>query len=140
MKDRNRSSGTVRFFAVIRDHQGRTAMTLDHARGSNSDDAAMPSVAVDHQAVGFAQGSVFGEALLDGVDNPALFFLTFTVEFVEAIGDFLGAGSVFCAEKIDHLAGDVHSSGSVDSRRDAESDLARAERLASQAGNLEQGL
>ena len=51
-------------------------IALDHARGRNADDAAMPAFAIDHDAVGLAQGGIAADALFHRAQNAAFFFLT----------------------------------------------------------------
>ena len=91
VKCANGSARAVRFFAVARDHQRRTAITFDHARGGNSDHSAMPAVAVDDQAERIAAALALLEARVDRFEDPAFFCLALAVELVEFVGDLTGA-------------------------------------------------
>ena len=68
-------------------------VALDHACGRNADDAAMPTFAIDHDAVGLAQRRIAADALFDGAQNAALFFLPIGVEAVELSGQQTGCAS-----------------------------------------------
>src|SRR5690348_7137410 len=132
MKCCNGSPRAVRFFAIARHDQSGPAIALDHPGCRDANDATMPAVAVDHHAVSFPQGGIFRETLLDGIDNSAFLLLALAVELVETLGNVFRAGSVFCAEEIDYLAGDVHTASSIDTWRNAKRDFSGAERLAAE--------
>src|SRR5271165_5355031 len=76
----------VGFVAIAGNHQRGTAITLDYARGRNSDHSPVPSVAVDHQAEGIEQRGFLLESRIDGIENSALLCLTVAVELVKLVG------------------------------------------------------
>src|ERR1700746_3385832 len=87
MKSWNRSSRTMRLFAVTRDDQCRTAVAFyDPSRG-NSDHAAMPAVSLYHHAERLAQRGVTRQSFINLLHNAPLFFLALAVEFVEPGGN-----------------------------------------------------
>src|SRR5580704_4039671 len=79
MKRTNRTSGTKRLVAVARNYDGRPVVALDDTSRGDADHAAMPPLAIDHNAVGFAQRRIASHALLDQAQNPPLFFLALGV-------------------------------------------------------------
>src|SRR5258707_527781 len=126
MKRGNRAAGAVRFFSVLRYHYRRAAIALDHSRRGNTNHAAMPALAVNHHAKRVTQGCVISKLLLNGFHDAAFFFLALSVEFVETLCDFASLRPVLGAEKIDHIAGDVHAPSGVDSRSVAKGNFAGA--------------
>src|SRR5882672_9464182 len=100
MEGSDGAAGAVGFSAIVRKHQRRASVALDYTRGRDADDAAMPTVAVDHHAIRVVQRWFLFEAGLDGLQNTAFFFLALAVELIEAPGDFAGALRVFHAEKL----------------------------------------
>src|ERR1039457_1837677 len=72
----------VRYLAVAGDDKRRPAVALDHARGRDADDAAVPAIAVNHHAEGIAQSGVFFNASLNSLHDSPLFFLPLGVELV----------------------------------------------------------
>src|SRR5215470_16944867 len=123
MKLGNGPPGAVGFLAVTRNHQRWPAVAFDDAGCGDANHSAMPAVAIDHHAVRIAQGSFVAEALLDRIQHPALLLLAFAVQLVEPYGDLTRLGGIFRAEKIDHIARNIHPPGCVDSGSDAEGDF-----------------
>src|SRR5215469_9400557 len=111
--------------AIVGEYQGRAAVALNHASRRDADDAAVPSLAINHDAVCIAEFRFLFEALRDGLENSALFFLALAVELVEATGDFFRAYGIFHAEELYNVTGNVHAAGGVQTRRDAESNSRR---------------
>src|SRR6266496_1296862 len=140
MKRGNRSSGPVCLLAIHRDHQRRTPISLDDARCSDPNDAAMPAVAINHHAKGIAQNCVVGYTFFNRIHNAAFFFLALAVELVEPLGYFASLGCIFCAEQINDVTSNIHAAGGIDARRNSKCDLARTQRLPTQPRSFEQRL
>src|SRR5579871_1659983 len=123
MKSADRASGAERFIPLARDHYCRTVVALDNSRSGNANDAAMPSVAVDDDAVGVTQRGLGSEALFDRAQDSAFFFLPIGVELIELGRKFPRPGRIFHAEQFDDIASDVHAACGIDARSNAESDF-----------------
>src|SRR5580698_5692801 len=100
----------------------------------------MPTVTVDHQAEGIEQRGLFFEARMDGIENSALFGLTLSVELIELAGDLAGARGVFHAKEFDHVAGNIHAAGGIDSRSNAKSNFTGCKRPTGYLRDFEQRL
>src|SRR5258708_39869545 len=103
-------------------------VTLNHACGRNANHAAMPALAVDHDAVGLAQSGIAVDAIVDCAQDSAFLFLALGVEPVKFAGQSPGARDILFAEQIDHSASYIHASGSIDAGSDAERNFGGAER------------
>src|SRR5580704_1427645 len=123
-----------------RNHQGWTPVALHHPGGSDADYAAVPALAIDHDAESFAQSRIFFETHCDRLQNSALFFLTVAVQLVEAIGNFARPRWIFYAEKLDHVPGYIHTPGGVDAGRDAERNFSGGKRPAAELRKFKQRL
>src|SRR5437870_5571447 len=65
--------GTMCFIPVTRNHQRRSSIAFHHSCSSNSDDAAVPAVTIDHDAEGLAQRWILLEAMFNFLENdPSL--------------------------------------------------------------------
>src|SRR5215475_8689998 len=82
MKGGNRPAGAMRLVAIARNYQRRAPVALDHTRGGDANDSAMPSLPIDHHTERISQPSIFGEALIDRLEYAPFFFLTFAVQLV----------------------------------------------------------
>ena len=58
----------------------------DHARRRNADDAAVPALAIDHDAVGLAQRGIAADTFVDRAQNSPLFFLAICIEAIKFSG------------------------------------------------------
>src|SRR5215475_9170003 len=105
------------------EHQRRPSVALDHTSRRDADDATMPPVAVDHDAMRVAEIGLLFKARLDGLKDAALFFLAVTVELIESTGNLPRPSRFPDAEKLDDIAGHIHPSGGVQARCDAEGNL-----------------
>ena len=103
----NGAAGPECFFTFTRDHDCGTV------------------IAFEHSGCGDAEGRIGAETLFDCGQDFAFFLLTVGVETIEFGGEFAGADSILHAEQFDHVAGHVHASGGVDTRRDSEGHLGR---------------
>src|SRR5215469_17441393 len=103
MKRPDGATRTMSLALIVRDDQRRTAVALHHPCGRDANDAPVPALAINHDAVGIAQQWLLREALLDGQQNPALGFLSLGIELVEPEGDLAGAPGIFHAEEFDHV-------------------------------------
>ncbi len=140
MESADGSARTVSLFAIAGNHQRRTAVAFDYASRRDSDDSAMPAVTVDHQAEGIQQRGLLFEARIDGFDNSAFFGLAIGVELIELVCDLASARRVFHAEEFDHVAGNIHAAGGVNSWRYAKSNFTRGEWSANDLCDFEQSL
>ena len=86
MKARDRAAGAVGLAAFERDHHRRTPHTVDHARGQNADDAAMPPFSFDHDAAARLEARFFPQPALYLVEHGGFGLLTFAVQAVELGG------------------------------------------------------
>jgi hypothetical protein len=141
VKRRNGAPRPVGLAVLARQHQRRAAITLDDARGRDSDHAAVPSVAVQHQAKGVAQVGRLRHAFFDRRQDALLFLLAVAVELVQAGSDGARPLRVLDAEQFDDVLGDVHAAGGVQARGHAKGHIARSQRLsARQRRRLQQSL
>src|SRR5207245_4189975 len=108
------------------DYRG-AAVALDHACRSDADHAAVPAIPINHDAERVAKRGLLLETRFDLFQNSAFLFLALSVEFVEAHGKFTSARWVLHAEEFDDVAGHVHASSRIESRRDAECDFPRGQ-------------
>ena len=58
MERANRAAGAESFGAIARNHQRGTVVALHDSRRGDTDDAAMPAISVDNNAVGVAQRGI----------------------------------------------------------------------------------
>src|ERR1700683_3014176 len=86
MKGVNRAHGAESFFAFARDNNRRPMVAFDHARGRDADHAAVPALAINHDAISFAQRGIAAYAFFHRTQDSPLFFLTGGVERVELGG------------------------------------------------------
>src|SRR5437879_13285767 len=106
--------GTMCFIPVTRNHQRRSSIAFHHSCSSNSDDAAVPAVTIDHDAEGLAQRWILLEAMFNFLENAAFFFLAFTIELIQAGCNLASPARVFHAVKLyyvwrpDHVPGALH--------------------------------
>src|SRR5271157_3425591 len=101
----------------------------------------MPGLAIEHHAICFAQCRLVFQTPLDAFHYAALFILTIRVQLVEPAGDCSGAVNVFFVEKIDHIAGDIHTPSCVEARNDAKRDLGCGQSATvAKLGNLKESL
>src|SRR5215469_16649172 len=128
MKRPDRAAGAEGFVSLARDHHGRTVVALDDPSRGDADDAAMPSVAVDDDAIGITQCGLSGEALFNAAQDSTFLFLAVRVELIELGRKFSRPGWIFHAEKFNDIASNVHPSGGVDPRSDAKADFAGGRR------------
>src|ERR1043166_2596071 len=61
----NRTARAEGFVALARDNERWAVVALDNARRRNADDAAIPAVTIDHDAVGLTQRGITRESFLD---------------------------------------------------------------------------
>src|SRR6266849_9724809 len=120
MERRNRSSRAVRFVSFTRDDERWPPVAFHHPRSGNANHTAMPAFAVHDHAIGFAQRRLFLKPTKNAVHDAPLFLLTLGIQLIKPARYLSGTLHVFLVEKIDHVARDVHASGSVQARRDAE--------------------
>src|SRR6185437_15137172 len=113
----------MRLFSVFGDHQRRAAIALDHASSGDSDHATVPTFAIHHNTESLAQSRSFFESLIDGFKNAAFFFLTLAVQLVEPVRNLYSPHWIFHAEQLNHVPRNVHASGGIDARRNAEGDF-----------------
>ena len=57
-------------------------IALNHTRGRDPNDTAMPALAIDHDAVRFIQRRIAGYAFFDGLHDAPFFFLPLGIEAV----------------------------------------------------------
>src|SRR5258708_37961460 len=98
MKCANGTAGTESFRAFARDDQGRPMITLDHTRGGDANDAAVPAFAIDHNAIGLAQCGVAADALVYSADDAAFFLLALGIEPIKLPGQKAGSIRIFRVE------------------------------------------
>src|SRR5215472_11936536 len=124
MKSADRAARAERFVSLAGDHHGRTVVALDDASRSDADDAAMPPIAIDDDAVGVTQCGLSGEALFNATKDPAFLFLAVGVELIELRRQLPRPGRVFHAEKFDDIASNIHPASGINPRGNAEADFA----------------
>src|SRR5260370_36760732 len=85
MKAGNGASGTIGLagFSIARQDQSGTSIALDHSGGNNSNHAAVPAVAIEHQAVRLALCGIAIATLLSFFTNSCLFALPLVVALVQ---------------------------------------------------------
>src|SRR5437868_6221552 len=130
MESGKTAARAVSFVSRARDDQCRAAITFHHAGGDDSDDPAVPAVAIKHQAVRLAQSRVGIERLLDFRNRARLFLLALQIQLLQPGSNFAGANWIGYGEKLNDVAGDVHASGGVDAWGDAKRDVSGRNRPA----------
>jgi hypothetical protein len=110
----------------VSEHQRGLAGALNDARGEDADDAAVPAVSVDDETAGLVE-VVLVELLEDFGQGGGLGGAALDVQLFELLGDGLGAAGIFGGEELDDFGSDVHASGGVDARAEAEADVNRRE-------------
>src|SRR5579862_367336 len=95
MEGTHRTDRTMRFLAIARDDEGWTPVSLHDSCSSNTDHAAMPRLAVYHDAVSLPQPRFVFKALQNTLHDAPLFFLALGIENVQALGDFSRAAHIF---------------------------------------------
>src|SRR2546427_989966 len=133
----NGTSRTVGFVTIARNYQRWPAITLDNPRGSDADHSAVPSFSVNDYAESIVQRWFLGETGIDSIQNAALFFLTLSIEQVQAVGDLFRPRGIFHTEKFDYVASYVHASCRVQTRGDAKCDFSRGQRSSTDLRDLE---
>jgi len=117
------AAGAVSDTVFNADDNGGLRGALDDARGEDADDAAVPAFAVDDEEAVGGEG-VFGcEAFFDDGEGGGFGVAALTVEALELGGQICGAVRVARGEELDDFGCDVHASGGVDARCDAEGDV-----------------
>src|SRR5262249_45361562 len=130
MKSLYGSPGSIRLIFLAGDNQYGTTMFFHDARRGNPDHAPVPAFAVDDNAKRIANCRFFREPLFDAFDEAALFVLPLGIELIEPPRDLPRAVGVFDTEQFDYVAGSVHATGGVETRRDAEANFGGGERAA----------
>ena len=102
---------------------------LDHARGEDADDAAMPAVAVDDEQAAGGKFGVLRKACFDCGERGSFGLAALAIEQLEIGGEFERTGAVARGKELNDLRGDVHAAGGVDARGQAEGDVEAGERL-----------
>src|SRR6266567_4058733 len=108
MECSNGTARSVRFTTFERDHQRRAKMALDDTCSGNPNDAAMPAVSLDHDAIGITQRGLLFETTFNSIQDFALRILALAIELVEAASDFARLRSVFRSKQVDHATSDIH--------------------------------
>ena len=136
MEARNRAAGAIRLpaLSIVGQNQRRTSVALDYARGNNPNHAAVPVVAIEHQAVGLTLGGIAIQPLLYFFNDACLFVLPLGVELVQLGRNFLRLRHLANGEQGNDIVGDIHASGGVEAGSDAEGDI-RGRGRASVAAN-----
>ena len=98
MKRPDGTTGAVGFLAIAGNDERRATVALDDPGGGDADDAAMPTVTVDHHAEGIPQRRIFLDAGGDGFEDAAFFLLTIGVQPVQTAGELAGTDGVLHAE------------------------------------------
>src|SRR5579863_9310014 len=91
MKCRNRPARPVSLIAISRNDKRGASVTFDNSGRSDSNDATMPTFAVDDHTKRVSQSWLTFDALSNRRQYPALLFLTLAVELVKFGCDFAGA-------------------------------------------------
>ena len=86
MKAGNRPSGAVHLPILERNHDSRTAHTIDHSRGQDANDAAMPSFSFDHDATACLEDRFFAQAAIYLCEHGGFGLLPLAVQTVEFCG------------------------------------------------------
>src|SRR5690348_1921192 len=89
MKSSNRAPGTVRFLGIVGDHQRRPSPALHDSRGGDANHSAMPTLAVQHDAIGFRKRGLGLDPLFDLLHNAPLFLLAIYIELIQASRNLL---------------------------------------------------
>src|SRR5258708_3924416 len=139
MKSANRAARTMGLPVFGRNNERRAAIAFDHARSSDTDDAAMPALALDHRAICSAESRIIVEPFDDRGQNLVFGVLAIGVELVEAPGDVASLGGILGGKEFDDGARDIHAASSIDSWPNPEADISGGEwALAVELGHIEQ--
>src|SRR5438067_1343260 len=116
-------------------------MAFDNPCGRNANDAAMPTLSVDHHAKCFAKLGILLEAVLNLLHNAALFVLPFTIQLVKTRSQFTHPRHIFLTEEFNNISRHIHAACRIEARCNSKSNFTRSERSrGTQLGNLQQRL
>src|SRR5262245_57159548 len=107
----------------MRHDQGRAAIAFDHAGRGDADHPAMPTFAVDHDAVRIAEAWLLLKTLFNRLQDSLLCFLPLAVELVETQRDLTRPVLIFHAEELNYVACDIHPTSRIQARCNPERDL-----------------
>src|SRR5437879_8590377 len=117
MRRRHGAARTIGVFTVSGDHECGPGVSLNHTTCCDTNHAAMPPIAIEHNTECIAKIRFRFEARLDLLHDAPLFFLALAIELVEAGGKFPSAGRILHTEQVDNVEGHVHASRRIESRR-----------------------
>src|SRR6202021_329740 len=107
------ASRTVGYAVFHADNNSRLRRTLHNARGKDTDDAAMPALAVHHQHRRFFQLRILGKTPLNLGQRRGFRVAALAVESFKLVSQFAGATYVARGEKLDDLGSNIHATGRV---------------------------
>jgi len=126
----DRAAGAVGDAFFEADDDGGFGSALDDARSKNTDDAAVPTVAVnDEEAVGGDLG-VGREAGFNDGERGGLDIAALAIKALEFGSELSSAVGVARGEKFDDVGGNVHAASCVDARGETKGDVEAGDLLA----------
>src|SRR5580692_8024119 len=118
----------MRVAVLMGEHQRGPPSAIHDARGKDSEHAAVPCGIVQDDAVGgkFAVRIAQGLQLeIDDFKCHSFCVAALVVQAVELFGESVGAIGFTCQKEFDDVSSDVHATGGVDARSQAEANFGR---------------
>src|SRR5262249_32925395 len=97
------------------------------ARSHNTNHAAVPAIAVKDHAESSGEVRRSRQLLFDFFHDTGFFALPLGVQPVEFFRNLPAACRIFAGKQLDDVTGHVHSTGGVDARPQAKTDVTRVE-------------
>ena len=119
------------------DHERRAARPLDHSRGGNADDSAMPSLSIEDDAT-CVRELRFCQPRFERLHDLQLALLTVGVELIQSRCEIARLLLLASFEEFDHGLGHIHAPGGIHAWSDAESNVGCGE-LTLLVGKLRDG-
>src|SRR5437867_1428778 len=123
MKRRYGTSGAVRFPTITGEYQSGSPVAFHYTGSDDSNYASVPCLAIHDHAVCISQPRRVLDALVSFLNNARLFGLAFPVQMIKTSGQFSSPRHVLNSKQVDDIASHVHSSGSIQTRRQAKRDV-----------------
>src|SRR5580692_11307222 len=124
------AAGAVGLTVFMTQNECGAACALDHTRGEDAEDAAMPSFAVDDEAallVDRARSKHGIELDFDLVEHGLFGSAAIGVELIEFLRELAGTVDVACGEELDDIGGNIHPASRIDAWADAEAYVSGSE-------------
>ena len=131
--------GALADVAIEGDQKGGTAVTLDHSRGDDANDAGVPAVAhQDKPGIALRVGGTL-DLLQRLVQHALVQRLALDVESLEPLGQRRGLDRIVTQQQTEPIGGVRHPAGGVEPGTQDETQVAGDDLLAGEPGGFDQG-